>query len=100
MAVLAAAAANEDTATTAAPNNSDGNDDDEVAEAQAAYHPEQSTWAQDAEDDVSKALMRLAMLARDEHKKEPGRTVKQLYSERLARLIKEAEIGFDETYVA
>lgn len=40
-------------------------------------------------------LKRLAMLAKDEHKKDSSKSVEQYYSERLAELIKDAELEFD-----
>ncbi|KAK1022374.1 hypothetical protein LTR33_018260 [Friedmanniomyces endolithicus] len=59
--------------------------------------PEHSNWANVAEEDVVSGLKRLAMLARDEHKVDPSKTVEQIYSERLAKLIKANELQFDQS---
>lgn len=48
-----------------------------------------------AEEDVENALKRLAMAAKDEHERDPSKTVKQYYSEALAKIIKDGEIEFD-----
>lgn len=48
-----------------------------------------------AEEDTMRALARVAMLARDEHAKDPRRSVEEYYSARLAALIARAEVGFD-----
>jgi len=49
-----------------------------------------------AEEDVAIGLKRLARLARDDQKQDAtGRTAEQHYSERLAALIREAEMEFD-----
>ncbi|KAK3622387.1 hypothetical protein LTR56_022208 [Elasticomyces elasticus] len=58
--------------------------------------PEHSNWANFAEEDVVSGLKRLARLARDENLVQPDKTVEQIYSYRLAKLIKEAEIVFDK----
>lgn len=58
-----------------------------------------TTWGPVAEEDTSRALKRMAMLARDEHTKDPRRSVEEYYSERLARLIEEAEVEFDATHL-
>lgn len=57
---------------------------------------EHSIWEGIAEEDVEQALKRLAMLARDEFKKDQSKSVGRYYSERLAKLIKGAEIKFDD----
>ncbi|KAK0262294.1 hypothetical protein LTS09_003720 [Friedmanniomyces endolithicus] len=57
--------------------------------------PEHSNWANIAEEDVVSGLKRLTMLARDEHKVDPSKTVEEIYSERLAKLIKACELQFD-----
>ncbi|TKA74078.1 hypothetical protein B0A55_05229 [Friedmanniomyces simplex] len=57
--------------------------------------PEHSNWANVAEEDVMVGLKRLTMLARDEHKVDPTKTIEQIYSERLAKLIRESELQFD-----
>ncbi|KAM0714274.1 hypothetical protein Q7P37_010061 [Cladosporium fusiforme] len=59
---------------------------------------EYSAWALVAEEDTMRALQRMAMLARDEHAKDPRFSVEQHYSSRLARLIGEAEVKFDHGY--
>lgn len=51
-----------------------------------------------AEDDVERALKRLAMVAKDEQKQGGGEVVKY-YSERLAKLLLAAEIEFDPAYL-
>lgn len=56
---------------------------------------EYSAWAVVAEEDTMRALARVAMLARDEHAKDPRRSVEEYYSARLAGLIARAEVGFD-----
>ncbi|KAK5124467.1 hypothetical protein LTR85_001684 [Meristemomyces frigidus] len=56
---------------------------------------EHSIWEGIAEEDVEKALQRLAMLAKDEFKKDRGKSVEKYYSDRLAKLLKGAEIKFD-----
>ena len=60
---------------------------------------ENTTWGPVAEEDTSRALKRMAMLARDEHQKDPTFTVEEYYSMRLAKLIEEAEISFDATHL-
>lgn len=70
--------------------------------AASANHPpvfEYSAWALVAEEDVMRALARMAMLARDEHAKDPRYSVVQHYTSRLAKLIDEAEVQFDYGYV-
>ncbi|KAK0946932.1 hypothetical protein LTR29_001514 [Friedmanniomyces endolithicus] len=59
--------------------------------------PEHSNWANVAEEDVISGLKRLTMLARDEHKVDPSRTVEEIYSERLAKLLKACELQFDQS---
>ncbi|KAK5114467.1 hypothetical protein LTR62_002402 [Meristemomyces frigidus] len=61
----------------------------------ADMFPEHSTWATVAEEDTMVGLKRLTMLAKDEHKLNPKKTVDQYFSERLAKLIKDAELKFD-----
>ena len=61
--------------------------------------PEHSTWATVVEEDVKIALSRCAVLARDEHQKDDSKSVQQYYSERLASLLKEAEVEFDPQYM-
>lgn len=58
-----------------------------------------TTWGPVAEEDTERALKRMAMLARDEHQKNPQFTVEEYYSMRLAKLIEEAEISFDATHL-
>lgn len=58
-----------------------------------------TTWGPVAEEDTERALKRMAMLARDEHQKDPQYTVEEYYSMRLAKLIEEAEISFDATHL-
>lgn len=60
---------------------------------------EHSTWAVIAEEDVKLALKRMAQSARDEHQKDPSKSVEDYYSERLARLIGTAEVEFDARYL-
>lgn len=60
---------------------------------------EHSMWAVVAEEDVALALKRMAQSARDEHQKDPSKSVEQYYSERLARLIGVAEVEFDASYL-
>ncbi|GAB7323159.1 hypothetical protein MBLNU13_g05657t1 [Cladosporium sp. NU13] len=60
---------------------------------------EYTTWGPVAEEDTERALKRMAMLARDEHQKDPSFTVEEYYSMRLAKLIEEAEISFDVTHL-
>jgi hypothetical protein len=60
---------------------------------------EHTTWGPVAEEDTERALKRMAMLARDEHQKDPRHTVEEYYSMRLARLIEEAEVSFDATHL-
>ncbi|KAI7530321.1 hypothetical protein KC331_g14730 [Hortaea werneckii] len=57
--------------------------------------PEASAWEGFAEEDVEKGLQRLAMLAKDLHKVDNTKTAEQHYSERLSRILKEAEFQFD-----
>ncbi|QIW98877.1 hypothetical protein AMS68_004395 [Peltaster fructicola] len=61
---------------------------------------EHSSWAEIAEEDVVRALARMAMLAKDEHKennfKQP---VSHYYSTRMARLLRAGEIEFDSKYL-
>jgi len=76
-----------------------------VAAATSAAAPtgpptyEHTTWGPVAEEDTERALKRMAMLARDEHQKDPRRTVEEYYSMRLAKLIEEAEVSFDATHL-
>nr|POE93477.1 hypothetical protein CFP56_19489 [Quercus suber] len=56
--------------------------------------PEHSIWASVTEDDVSNALKRLAMLAKDEQKKQPEKTVEDVYTALLTKLIEEGELEF------
>ena len=75
-----------------------------VAAAAAGATPkpgvlEYNTWGPVAEEDTERALKRMAMLARDEHQKDPSLTVEEYYSMRLAKLIEEAEISFDATHL-
>jgi hypothetical protein len=69
--------------------------------AAAAAPPtfEYDTWSPIAEEDTERALKRMAMLARDEHSKDPRYTVVEYYSMRLARLIGEGEVTFDATHL-
>lgn len=61
---------------------------------------EHSTWEDIAEEDVTRALARMAMLARDEHNKNGARkSISEYYSARLAKLVEDAEIKFDPTYL-
>jgi len=60
---------------------------------------EHSTWAVVAEEDVTLALKRMAQSARDEHQKDPSKSVEHFYSERLAKLIGTAELEFDASYL-
>ncbi|KAF2722319.1 hypothetical protein K431DRAFT_46414 [Polychaeton citri CBS 116435] len=71
----------------------------EVLPAGEGYHPEYSTWEQIATEDVGQALMRLAMLAKDEHKRDGSRSIEDIYSAHLARLIQDAEIAFDPKHL-
>ncbi|KAI6796133.1 hypothetical protein KC363_g4767 [Hortaea werneckii] len=57
--------------------------------------PEASAWEGFAEEDVEKGLQRLAMLAKDLHKVDNSKTAEQHYSERLSKILKEAEFQFD-----
>ncbi|KAI7275987.1 hypothetical protein KC345_g6854 [Hortaea werneckii] len=57
--------------------------------------PEASAWEGFAEEDVEKGLQRLAMLAKDLHKVDSTKTAEQHYSERLSKILKEAEFQFD-----
>lgn len=69
--------------------------------AAAAAPPtfEYTSWGPVAEEDTERALKRMAMLARDEHTKDPRHTIEEYYSMRLAKLIEEAEISFDATHL-
>jgi len=60
---------------------------------------EESTWSAVAEEDTQRALKRMAMLAHDEYVKDPRRSIQEYYSERLARLIEEAEVAFDAAHL-
>lgn len=48
---------------------------------------------------MKKGLARLFTLALDEYKADAGKGVQQYYSERLAKLLKEADITFDCSYL-
>ncbi|KAK4889958.1 hypothetical protein LTR27_011288 [Elasticomyces elasticus] len=61
--------------------------------------PEHSNWADFADQDVMVGLKRMMMLARDVNKIDPSKTVEHIYSERLAKLITEAEIKFDKSFL-
>lgn len=56
---------------------------------------EHSFWEGIAEEDTAIGLKRLAMLAKDECKKDDSKTAEQYYSERLSKIIKEGEIKYD-----
>lgn len=68
------------------------------SEASVKY-PEASNWAREAVEDLENALTRMAMLAKDEHAVDPSKSVKELYSARLAQVIKDGEIEFDLNYM-
>ena len=57
--------------------------------------PEWSVWGHYAAEDVGLALKRLAMVAKDMHKLDPTKSVKQHYNERLLVLLQQGEIEFD-----
>lgn len=57
--------------------------------------PEHSNWEAVAEEDLEKALKRLAMLAKDEHKVDPSKPVEAYYSKRLANIVRQADLEFD-----
>lgn len=69
------------------------------APASASATFENSTWSAIAEEDTQRALKRMAMLAHDEYVKDPRRSVQEYYSERLAKLIEEAEVAFDAAHL-
>ncbi|KXL49277.1 hypothetical protein M433DRAFT_472025 [Acidomyces richmondensis BFW] len=56
---------------------------------------EYSAWETPAEEEVTKGLQRLTMLARDLHLRDPSRSVEEHYSERLSVVLRRAEIQFD-----
>lgn len=73
-----------------------GNADEYFAPDKKVF-PEFTTWDAFAEEDVASGLQRLAMLAKDLHKVDNTKTVREYYSERLAVILKAAEIDFDVT---
>ncbi|RMX93420.1 hypothetical protein D0867_14210 [Hortaea werneckii] len=93
------------TPTVAAYN--DANDTHDLATPTPDHHtehdyfgdgpvfPEASAWEGFAEEDVEKGLQRLVMLAKDLHKVDNTKTAEQHYSERLSKILKEAEFQFD-----
>lgn len=48
---------------------------------------------------MSNALKRLATLAEDEHKNDPGKAIEHYYSAALAKTIKDAKYKFDVSYL-
>lgn len=60
---------------------------------------EHTTWTNVAKEDIERGLQRLATAARDEHQIDGSKTVQDYYSEKLAEVIKRAEIKFDVTYL-
>lgn len=56
---------------------------------------EYSAWENPAEEEVTKGLQRLTMLALDLHLRDPSRSVEEHYSERLSAVLRRAEIRFD-----
>ncbi|KAK5131163.1 hypothetical protein LTR08_001249 [Meristemomyces frigidus] len=85
------------TVLTSGVSRAAGNVATSTAEADnnTAQFPEHSIWAHFADEDVSLSLKRLAMVARDLHKSDDSKSVKQYYSERLATLIAQSEVEFD-----
>ena len=60
---------------------------------------EHSTWMAFALEDLDRALKRLAVGAKDEHKINDSKTVEEYYSENLADQINKAEMLFDSKYL-
>ena len=60
---------------------------------------EGSTWVNLAMEDVSRGLERLVMAAKDLNKIESGQSVEHYYNEKLAEVLKAAEIQFDPKYL-
>ncbi|KAK3627796.1 hypothetical protein LTR56_019029 [Elasticomyces elasticus] len=85
----------EDTATPVLKKPQWGDRSKEAANGKTIF-PEHSNWANFAEEDVVTGLQRLARLARDENMVNASKTVEQIYSYRLAKLIQGAEITFDK----
>ncbi|KAM3414203.1 hypothetical protein BST61_g10861 [Cercospora zeina] len=56
---------------------------------------EYSNWGDEAEQAVRAGLAKLAQLARDENLANPEKSANEYYSERLAKLVNEAEVEFD-----
>ncbi|KAF2211216.1 hypothetical protein CERZMDRAFT_98533 [Cercospora zeae-maydis SCOH1-5] len=56
---------------------------------------EYSNWGDEAEEAVRVGLAKLAQLARDQHLANPQKSVNEYYSERLSKLINEAEVELD-----
>lgn len=58
-----------------------------------------SNWGDEAEEVVRGGLAKLAQLARDENLANPEKSVNEYYSERLAKLIHDAEVEFDVKFI-
>lgn len=64
-----------------------------------AEYPEASKWDGVAEEDVMQGLQRLAVVAEDEHKENPSKSVEHYYSLRLAKIIAAGKVKFDVGYL-
>ncbi|GIZ48908.1 hypothetical protein CKM354_001195100 [Cercospora kikuchii] len=64
-----------------------------TAESEGCF--EYSNWGDEAEEAVRVGLAKLAQLARDENMANPEKSVNEYYSERLGKIIQEAEVEFD-----
>lgn len=62
-------------------------------------YPEASKWDGVAEEDLVQALQRLAVVAEDDHKEDPSKSVEHYYSVRLAEIIGGGTIKFDAAYL-
>ena len=56
---------------------------------------EGNTWMQVAVEDLENALKRLTQAARDIQRQDDSRPVEQVYSEKLAEVIKRGKMAFD-----
>ena len=63
------------------------------------YYPEYSEWPNEAEETLSNALKRIAQLAKDMHETNPRKSVEEHYSNFLSKVIKDAEVRFDSSFL-
>jgi hypothetical protein len=62
-------------------------------------YPEASKWDGVSEEDLIHGLQRLTVVAEDDHKEDPSKSVEHYYSVRLAKIIAGGAIKFDAAYL-